>query len=59
MLLLRRLQTTLCLLLVLVCSTALAVEEGDMRWNNWDILTGDNSQDDDDSWMDEEEEMYG
>jgi hypothetical protein len=37
----------------------LAVEEGDMRWNNWDILTGDNSQDDDDSWMDEEEEMYG
>jgi cytochrome c biogenesis protein CcmG, thiol:disulfide interchange protein DsbE len=29
MLLLRRLQTTLCLLLVLVCSTALAVEEGD------------------------------
>jgi hypothetical protein len=29
----------------------LAVEEGDMRWNRWDILTGYNSQEDD-GWDD-------
>ena len=31
-----------------------------MHWNNWDMLTGDNANEDEeeDSWMDEEE-MYG
>ena len=38
----------------------LAVEEGDMRWNDWDILTGDNSQDDEDGdhWAEQDAEMY-
>jgi len=41
----------------------LSVEEGDMHWNNWDILTGglDEDEDDDDEcyWSDQDEEMYG
>jgi hypothetical protein len=38
----------------------LAVEEGDMRWNNWDILTGGLDEDDDDDyWTSQDEEMYG
>jgi len=40
----------------------LAVEEGDMRWNNWDILTGDVDVDDEDDegyWSSQDEEMYG
>ena len=41
----------------------LSVEEGDMHWNNWDILTGglDEDEDDDDEsyWADQDEEMYG
>jgi len=38
----------------------LAVEEGDMRWNRWDVLTGDNSQEDEDGdhWAEQDAEMY-
>ena len=34
----------------------MAVEEGDFRWNNWDILTGPNAYEDE--YGDEEEEEY-
>lgn len=39
----------------------LSVEEGDMHWNNWDILTGDVDVDEDEEsyWAEQDEEMYG
>ena len=33
-----------------------------MRWNRWDVLTGDNSQEDEEDdgyWAGEDDEMYG
>ena len=40
----------------------LSVEEGDMHWNNWDLLTGGMDEGDDewdDHWAEQDEEMYG
>lgn len=41
----------------------LSVEEGDMHWGSYDLLTGHDSQEDDEEWDDhwakQDEEMYG